>query len=115
MQSKINNAAILVTGANGGLGLETVKQLLHENPTRIVLACRTESKAIKTKFIIEKSRKTEVKLEPQGGFDMNDEEAIKTAVFSLPDRQPYDIIFLQSGGVVFSDDYQFVNHNGQAD
>ena len=53
------------------------------------------------------------KLEAFGGFDMNNGKSIKKSVELLPAGEKYDIIFLQSGGMVVADTYQFVNTNGQ--
>lgn len=41
----LSGQVIIVTGANAGLGLETVKQLSHHNPERIYVACRSPGKA----------------------------------------------------------------------
>src|SRR5436305_1896460 len=41
----LNNKIILVTGANTGIGKETVLQLAKHNPAKVYLAARTESKA----------------------------------------------------------------------
>ncbi|KAK2669538.1 Short-chain dehydrogenase/reductase SDR [Fusarium oxysporum f. sp. vasinfectum] len=35
---------ILITGGNSGLGLETARQLLKHEPSRIFLACRSKAK-----------------------------------------------------------------------
>ena len=44
MENNIKNKSILVTGANGGIGLETVKLLIEKKARRITLACRTKKK-----------------------------------------------------------------------
>ena len=109
MKSKITNASILITGANGGMGFETIKLLIDENPKSIVLACRTQAAAdeVKAKLANLNSR---VQLEPYGGFDMTNEQSIEIAVEALPEGKQFDIVFLQAGGAVFSDDYQYVNY-----
>lgn len=106
MENRIQGASILVTGANGGMGLKTVEQLANKGAERIVLACRTEAKALKALSML-KAGSTH--LEPYGGFDMNSAEQIEEAVSRLP-RQKFDIIFLQSGGMVVADDYQFIDN-----
>ncbi len=74
MKKNITESSILITGANGGLGFETVKQLVELKPKRIVLACRTQAKADETiKRICELTSSSTV-LEAVGGFDMTDPE-----------------------------------------
>ncbi|KAF9210149.1 hypothetical protein BGZ49_003603 [Haplosporangium sp. Z 27] len=41
----LTGKTIVVTGSNVGLGYETVRHLVEMNPTRVILACRTISKA----------------------------------------------------------------------
>ncbi|MBD81495.1 MAG: hypothetical protein CL840_21430 [Crocinitomicaceae bacterium] len=110
MEHKVKNASIILTGANGRIGLETVKQLIKLSPKRIVLACRTIEKATEA---IKKIEKSAVKLEPFGGFDMNNRDSIANAVAGLPEKEKFDIVFLQSGGMVVADDFQFINANGK--
>ena len=108
MKNNIKGASILVTGANGGMGLETVKLLCEAGARRIVLACRTIDKGLETVY---KVGPTTTKLEPYGGFDMLSATKISDAVNSLPAEQ-FDIVFLQSGGMVVADEFQFVPVNG---
>ncbi|MBB6463748.1 SDR family NAD(P)-dependent oxidoreductase [Flammeovirga kamogawensis] len=109
MKSKIKNSSILITGANGGIGIETVKILLEKGAKRIVLACRTQEKADRTKALLN----SHYKLEAKGGFDMQNKEAIVLAVSELPKNEKFDIVFFQAGGMVVSNDYQFIeNTNG---
>ncbi|KAF2016831.1 NAD(P)-binding protein [Aaosphaeria arxii CBS 175.79] len=44
--SDLSGQVIIVTGANVGLGLETVKQLSTHNAARIYVACRSKDKAV---------------------------------------------------------------------
>lgn len=106
MENQIKGASILVTGANGGMGLRTVQKLADQGASRIVMACRTEAKALRAMASI-KTQGTY--LEPYGGFDMNSKIEIETAVARLP-RQAFDIIFFQSGGMVVANDYQYISH-----
>ena len=103
MESKIKDASILITGANGGIGIETVKLLLQKSPKRIVLACRTQQKADEAKKLLGSNNV----LEAVGGFDMQQRETILEAVEKLPEEQ-FDIVFFQAGGMVVSNDFQFV-------
>ena len=107
-ENRIAGASILVTGANGGIGLETVKILAQMGARRIALASRSMEKARKAVHSIGPS---ETKLEPYGGFDMLDYEKIREAVRQLP-KEKFDIVFLQSGGMVVSDKYEFIQVNG---
>ncbi len=110
MKSSIENASILITGANGGIGAETVKLLVEEKAGRIALACRTQEKAQAT---VAKISNNKTKLEPYGGFDMTDANSIQKAVEALPKGKVFDIVFLQSGGMIVANNYQFVKTNGQ--
>lgn len=112
MQSTIKGASILITGANGGIGIETVKLLIEEGAARIVLATRTQEKAEWAYSQLVSDMPTH--LEPQGGFDMNDADRIRQAVDDLPSDKPFDIVFLQSGGMVVGDAFQFVEANGHS-
>ena len=109
MESRILDANILITGANGGIGTEVVKQLLTYKPRRIVLACRTKEKA---ESVLKQLPESSTQIEAVGGFDMNDSIAIKTAINDLPGDQKFDIVFLQSGGMVVSNRFEFVTVNG---
>ena len=108
----LKNANIFITGPNGGIGLEIVKILTQKNIKKIALACRTFEKAKRTKEKLLKQNDSNVKLDTYGGFDMNDEKAIQEAVAKIPTREVFDIVFLQAGGMVVADDFQFITTNG---
>ncbi|OJJ16761.1 hypothetical protein BKI52_33170 [marine bacterium AO1-C] len=107
----IKDANIFITGPNGGIGLEVVKILSKRKAKSIALACRTAEKAVWTQQEVLKHHDTDTLLAPYGGFDMNDATAIEQAVAKLP-QKPFDIIFLQAGGMVVANDFQFVQANG---
>lgn len=106
--SKIKGSSILVTGANGGMAIPIVQQLLERGADRIVLACRTQEKAEEAKQKITQDAAQLEKLHCQGGFDMCDQAAIATAVQALPEDLKLDIVFLQAGGMVVANEWQFV-------
>ncbi len=106
------DANIFITGANGGIGLETVKILSHWKIRKIALACRTMEKAEWTKKELFQQAAKNTQLDPYGGFDMSNEKAIQSAVSKLPQGEIFDIVFLQAGGMVVADDFQFISSNG---
>lgn len=107
MNRQLIGKSVLVTGANGGIGLETVKILADHNLHRLALACRTFEKAEWTKQQLPQNSDTQ--FEPYGGFDMTSPESIKNAIAKLPENEPFDIVFLQSGGMVVGNEFQFIS------
>ena len=104
---------VFVTGANGGLGLATCHHLVRDGATRLVLACRTEAKAEESRaHLLSLEAAAGPALESVGGFDMNDPDAIRSAVAKLPGSQPFDTVFLQAGGVVYGDSWRTVDYAG---
>jgi len=102
---------VLVTGANGGLGLATSRAILEEGGT-VVFACRSMAKA---QAAAEAARQG-TDLAPDrtvaaGGFDMLDPAAIDSAVEALP-PELIDVVFLQAGGWVWADELQTVAVGG---
>ncbi len=112
MKKKITESSILITGANGGIGIETVKQLVKLKAKRIVLACRTQAKADEAIKRVNESVESYTILKAIGGFDMTNPDSIEKGVKSLSGSEPIDILFLQSGGLVISDSFQFITVNG---
>lgn len=111
-KGQYNNKSVLIIGANGGLGLETTKHLVNDGFGRIVMACRTETKAKKAKEEVLASTKTKnPNIEIAFGFDMNNPDKIAKAVQSLSQRGQFDMVFLGAGGVFFTDDYQTLTWN----
>lgn len=109
------NISILITGANGGMGLETTKLLFEKGYSQIIMACRTEKKAeeAKHKILLKVKDGKSIALQPYGGFDMNAPNAIEKAIDNLPSNLKLDVVFLQSGGVVFGNQYEYINWNGK--
>ncbi len=101
--------SVFITGANGGLGFETSKILALQGFRSITMAARTQHRADNAKARLLASISPKGRIEAMGGFDMNNPKSIESAVANLPKGKPYDIIFLQAGGVVFGQDYQYVN------
>ncbi|ANQ51336.1 SDR family NAD(P)-dependent oxidoreductase [Flammeovirga sp. MY04] len=111
----LQSQSVFITGANGGMGKKTTKILTKRGYKRIAMACRTVEKADIAKIEIS-NELGNIKfdaLETYGGFDMNNPKAIEEAVNHLPSDQPFDVVFLQSGGVVFTKDFQFIEHQGR--
>lgn len=99
--------SVFITGANGGLGFETSKIMALQGFGRITMAARTLQKAEAARARLGKDVAPKGIIETAGGFDMNDPESIEDAIANLPKGKPYDIIFLQAGGVVFGQNYRY--------
>ncbi len=113
--SKTKGTSIFMTGANGGLGKETCKLLIEDGFTRVVMAGRSETKikAARDEVIAATGPGDGTTITAVSGFDMNDPAKIIAAVDALPAGEPFDVVFLQAGGVVFSKDYSTVEWNGR--
>lgn len=107
--------SVLITGANGGLGKETVKWLIEDGFGRIVMGSRDEQRgrAARDEVLEATGAGREVDVTAVGGFDMTDPAKIEAAIASLPADQPFDVVFLQAGGVVFTKDYDTVEYRGR--
>ena len=105
---------VFATGANGGLGRETIRQLARNKDWRILLACRTQEKADSVKRSTRESSHVAsgTELIPAFGYDMNNPTAIRAAVARLSKEHPFDVVFLGAGGVIFGDSVQTVEYNG---
>ena len=108
----LKDANVFITGPNGGIGFETTNLLLQKQVKKIALACRTIEKAELVKKNLHKRNKTITKLNSYGGFNMNDEIAISEAISKIPAGEAFDIVFLQAGGMIVGDNFQFVSANG---
>ena len=72
---------ILIVGANGGLAKETIKHLLQDGFTNIIMGVRTKIKGEKAKQeIISTVKKDTSNIVIIEGFDMNKPEMINKAI-----------------------------------
>jgi NAD(P)-dependent dehydrogenase (short-subunit alcohol dehydrogenase family) len=90
------NRKIMITGANGGLGKDTARQLaLIKETEKIYLACRSETKAIEAKGSLEKATGRaifEIVL-----MDVSSIDSVKAAVASLDET--IDALVMNAGGM----------------
>jgi len=101
--SSLHGKRVLITGANGGLGLETSAAVLREG-AKLVMACRSPSKAAEAREqVLAMSGAPSDHARAFGRFDMLNPAQIQAAVAGLPE-DPIDVVFLQAGGWVFTDD-----------
>ena len=107
--ANFKNTLILIVGATGGLGKETVRHLLKDGATQITMAGRSLPKVIATKDELLSSVKTNVTIHVTGGFDMLNPTKIEQSIKQL--KTKFDIVFLGAGGVFFTKDYQTVQWN----
>lgn len=114
-KQNIHNS-VFITGANGGLGRETIKWLIEDGYRDIVMAARSEAKVqeARRELLEAFGGVQDLTLTAVGGFDMTKPALIEEAVEALPRDKQYDVIFLQVGGVIFTPDYQTVQVNGQS-
>lgn len=108
----LSGRRILITGANGGLGLATTVAALQEGAT-VLLACRSQEKAdaARSQALAEAGAPPH-RARAAGGFDMLSPSGIDAAVAALP-AGPLDVVFLQAGGWVWGDEAQTVNLGGR--
>ena len=106
--------SVFITGANGGLGKETCKWLVEDGYGHVLMACRTEAKALQAREEVLQANPAiqGTTITAVGGFDMTSPASIEDAVAGLPRDQQFDIIFLQAGGAIFGPDYQVVQFDG---
>lgn len=90
------NKRILITGANGGLGKESARQLALINGTeKIYLACRNQSKAEEAQQSLEVSTGKlifEILI-----MDVSKPDSVRNAVSKL--KEPIDALIMNAGGM----------------
>ncbi|MFT4580143.1 MAG: NAD(P)-dependent dehydrogenase (short-subunit alcohol dehydrogenase family) [Nitrospinales bacterium] len=90
------NKSILITGANGGLGKDTARQLgLIKETEKIYLACRNETKAKAAKADLEKT--TGRSIFEIIIMDVSDPDSVRSAVAEL--KEPIDALIMNAGGM----------------
>ncbi len=90
------NKVILITGANGGIGKETARQLALKNETeKIYLACRNETKAQAAKVDLE--TKTGCSIFEIVIMDVSNPTSVKRAVSNI--SEPLDALIMNAGGM----------------
>jgi NAD(P)-dependent dehydrogenase (short-subunit alcohol dehydrogenase family) len=91
---------VMITGANGGLGKETARQLAMSDTTEgIYLACRNRKKAEEAKQSLERS--TGRSIFDVIVLDTSDLNSVRAAVDSLD--QPVAGLVMNAGGIIGSD------------
>lgn len=63
-----NQKSVFVTGANGGLGMETCKLLVQRGFSHLTMACRTDEKAQQAKKEVEVATGGGQGVKVPGGF-----------------------------------------------
>ena len=86
------------------------KELARLNISNIILACRNYDKAVLARAKIKREVNTSSIISAYGGFDMNSLEAISKATKRLEENH-IDVVFLNAGGVVFSNRFETVTAN----
>ena len=88
--------SVLITGANGGLGKESARQLAQNaEVNRIILACRSESKANEAKQELEKE--TGRSIFEIALMDFSDADSVRQGVKSI--KGSVDALILNAGGM----------------
>lgn len=90
------NKSILITGANGGIGKDTARQLaLLDSTEKIYLACRNEARAIEAKKSLEES--TGRSIFEIVIMDVSNPDSVRAAVETI--TKPIDALILNAGGM----------------
>jgi len=90
------NKSIMITGANGGLGKESARQLaMIDGTEKIYLACRNLTKAEEAKQSLEKfTGKTIFEIVI---MDVSNPDSVRSAVAGL--KEPIDALIMNAGGM----------------
>jgi short-subunit dehydrogenase len=101
------NKSILITGANGGIGKDTARQLaLLESTEKVYLACRNEDKAKAAKKELEEvTGKSVFEIII---MDVSNIESVRTAVSGL--KEPIDALIMNAGGMGGKNPQKKTNH-----
>lgn len=90
------NKSILITGANGGLGKESARQLaMLDGTEKIYLACRNQTKAEEAKISLENS--TGKNIFEIVNMDVSNPKSVRLAVAGL--KEPIDALIMNAGGM----------------
>lgn len=95
----LSGQVIIVTGANVGLGLETVKQLSKRNAARIYVACRSQQKAEAAIKEIQRDIPDACPLEFLK-LDLASFASIKTAAAQFKSKNPRLDILVNNAGIM---------------
>ncbi|EGX53218.1 hypothetical protein AOL_s00006g479 [Orbilia oligospora ATCC 24927] len=118
----LNGKVILVTGGNSGLGLETVRQLVKHNPSRIYLAARSTEKAQVAIQKLQESHPTAIPVSHLS-LDLSSFDSIKAAVAVFKQAETRLDTLINNAGVMMlpegltKDGYEIqlgTNHLGHA-
>ena len=90
------NQTILITGANGGIGKDTARQLaLRKETEKIYLACRNQERAELARRSLEGT--SQRKIFEVLIMDVSDPESVKSAIGNL--NEPVDALIMNAGGM----------------
>ncbi|PVF96003.1 NAD(P)-binding protein [Serendipita vermifera] len=96
----LTGRTVIVTGSNGGIGLEATKLFYRMNPARLILAVRSTSKGQEAKTTIETERKETTKTSVEvWELDMGLFESVKRFAKRCHDELERVDIFLENAGV----------------
>lgn len=103
-ENRVSNVkSVLITGANGGLGKESARQLaLLDGTEKIYLGCRNEEKAKEAKRSLEESTGKSIFEILQ--IDVSNLDSVRSAVESL--KEPIDALVMNAGGTGGKNPYE---------
>ncbi|GAB5353775.1 hypothetical protein AAMO2058_000062800 [Amorphochlora amoebiformis] len=102
---RLEGKTVLVTGGNGGIGLETVRGL-YQRGAHVLLGCRTESKGFEAAELITKSREGKGKSAEKnenvgsitvlGGLDLSNIKMVRESVKNIESKN-IDVLICNAG------------------